>query len=160
MAPRLLSSCTDEDNCQLGLRVMQIRTTTTMVTPHTPYQNSTRALPNANGFSETPSERQTTILIIDDNAPIREALTLVLEYEHFNVLTATDGCEGLTTALREKPDLIVVDFSLPRLSGAQVLAQLRRQAEFTDVPVVGITGYDEWAAADILHAAADRALIN
>jgi DNA-binding response OmpR family regulator len=66
------------------------------------------------------------ILIIEDETPMRTALTDVLEAESYRVLTAVDGESGLQRALEEKPDLILLDIMMPKLDGFEVCAELRR----------------------------------
>jgi DNA-binding response OmpR family regulator len=66
------------------------------------------------------------ILIIEDELPMRTALEDVLRAEGYRVLTAADGELGLTRAVDEKPDLILLDIMMPRLDGFAVCAELRR----------------------------------
>jgi DNA-binding response OmpR family regulator len=66
------------------------------------------------------------ILIVEDELPMRTALADILEAEHYRVLTAADGQTGLDRALKEKPDLILLDIMMPKLDGFAVCAELRR----------------------------------
>ena len=68
-----------------------------------------------------------SILIIDDNRETLIALTDLLQSKGYNVLCAADGREGLFLALHQEPDLVLLDLDLPRLSGCQVLRELREQ---------------------------------
>src|SRR5262245_56156719 len=77
------------------------------------------------------------ILIIEDETPMRTALTDVLEGEGYRVLSAADGESGLRRALEEKPDLILLDIMMPRLDGYAVCAELRRLAN--PVPILMLT---------------------
>src|SRR5205814_9432267 len=77
------------------------------------------------------------ILIIEDELPMRTALKDCLDAEGYRVLTATDGESGLERALREKPDLILLDIMLPKLDGFALCAELRRHS--LDVPVLMLT---------------------
>jgi len=77
------------------------------------------------------------ILIIEDELPMRTALTDVLEDEGYRVLSAADGEAGLERALAEKPDLILLDLMMPRLDGYSVCLQLRRLA--VAVPILMLT---------------------
>lgn len=77
------------------------------------------------------------ILIIEDDRRLAEALRLVLEREHHRVSTATRGEEGLTLAIRERPDLVVIDLGLPDLDGLEVCQRLRNR---TYVPIMIMTG--------------------
>src|SRR5216117_4328869 len=77
------------------------------------------------------------ILIVEDELPMRTALADVLQAEGYRVLTAADGEQALQRALKEKPDLILLDIMLPKLDGFAVCAELRRLAH--DVPVLMLT---------------------
>jgi DNA-binding response OmpR family regulator len=77
------------------------------------------------------------ILIIEDETPMRTALKDVLEAEGYRVLTAADGDIGLTRAIEEKPDLILLDIMMPKLDGYAVCAELRRLSN--PVPVLMLT---------------------
>jgi len=66
------------------------------------------------------------LLIVEDELPMRTALQDCLEGEGYRVLTAADGEVGLERALKEKPDLILLDIMLPRLDGFALCAELRR----------------------------------
>jgi DNA-binding response OmpR family regulator len=77
------------------------------------------------------------ILIIEDELPMRTALADCLEAEGYRVLTANDGQSGLERALREKPDLVLLDIMMPRLDGFALCAELRRLS--IPVPVLMLT---------------------
>ncbi len=77
------------------------------------------------------------ILIIEDELPMRTVLTDCLTVEGHRVLSASDGQSGLDRALKEKPDLILLDVMMPKLDGFTLCAQLRR-LEFT-VPILMLT---------------------
>lgn len=77
------------------------------------------------------------ILIIEDELPMRTALKDCLEAEGYRVLTAVDGESGLGRALKEKPDLLLLDIMLPKLDGFALCAELRRLSN--DVPVLMLT---------------------
>src|SRR5580700_5410749 len=77
------------------------------------------------------------ILIIEDELPMRTALADCLEGEGYRVLTAADGPTGLERAVREKPDLVLLDIMMPRLDGYALCAELRRLS--LPVPVLMLT---------------------
>lgn len=68
-----------------------------------------------------------TILIVDDDRDVREILTLYLENEGYQVISALDGGQAVTCALTAKPDLIILDMMLPGLDGIEVCQEIRRQ---------------------------------
>ncbi len=80
-----------------------------------------------------------TILIVDDNRDIVAALTDILISRGYSVLSAHNGRQGLWLALEREPDLILLDWKLPQLSGYQVLQSLRERGNNT--PVVLMTMY-------------------
>jgi len=80
-----------------------------------------------------------TILIVDDNREIVAALSDVLKSKGYVILAAYDGAKGLETALAQSPDLILLDWNLPELSGMQVLQALRDQGY--QAPVILMTVY-------------------
>jgi DNA-binding response OmpR family regulator len=80
-----------------------------------------------------------TILIVDDNREIVAALSDVLKSEGYVVLAAYDGAKGLELAMAQSPDLILLDWNLPELSGMQVLQALRDQGY--QAPVILMTVY-------------------
>ena len=77
-----------------------------------------------------------TILVADDEANIRELVTLYLEKEGFSVITASDGQAAVNSAREFQPDLIVLDLMMPELSGYEVCRELRRDS---DVPILMLT---------------------
>jgi len=77
------------------------------------------------------------ILVVEDELPMRTALTDVLHGEGYRVLTAADGGSGLARAIKEKPDLILLDVMMPKLDGFGVCAELRRLAN--PVPILILT---------------------
>lgn len=83
------------------------------------------------------------ILIIEDEEDIRELVRYNLAREKFNVDEAASGEEGLTSATRNKPDLILLDLMLPGKDGMQVCRELKQSAETRDIPVVMMTAKGE-----------------
>lgn len=78
----------------------------------------------------------TRILVVDDDENIRRVLALTLKKENYEVLTASDGVEGLQVALTAQPDLIVLDLHMPGLSGLEVCQQVRASPQLAHVPVL------------------------
>jgi two-component system nitrogen regulation response regulator NtrX len=79
------------------------------------------------------------ILVIDDEAAIRDSLRMILEYEHYEFLGAASGQEGLATVRRDAPDMVVLDIKMPGLNGLETLAEIRKVDEA--VPVAMISGH-------------------
>ncbi len=77
-----------------------------------------------------------TILLVDDDAALLEVVSIVLSSEGYKVITAADGAEALREVGQESLDLVILDVMLPRISGFEVLRQIR---EKSDVPVVMLT---------------------
>ncbi|MFQ6108245.1 MAG: response regulator transcription factor [Candidatus Aminicenantales bacterium] len=78
------------------------------------------------------------ILIIEDDEALLETLASALEVENFMVITATDGERGLSLALEEKPDLLVLDWVVPHLSGLEICRKLRTRGIKT--PIIILSG--------------------
>ncbi len=72
---------------------------------------------------------QATILVVDDEASIRNVAKAYLEHAGYRVLCATTGPEGLQMALAEQPDLIVLDLMLPGMDGMEIAARLRERSD-------------------------------
>lgn len=87
------------------------------------------------------------ILVVDDDAGIREMIELVLESEGFSVATAADGREALALIAENRPVLVLLDLQMPVMTGWETLSRLRDA--HTDVPVVFMTaGYRARAEAE------------
>lgn len=84
-----------------------------------------------------------TVLIIEDEKPIADILAFHLRRSGFETLTAYDGQDGLQKALRDKPDLILLDVMLPKIDGFTVCKSLRREDALT--PVLMLTAREEEA---------------
>ena len=80
-----------------------------------------------------------TVLIIDDEAAIRESLQTLLEFEGYTVDTANDGMEGLTRIAERPYDLVLLDFALPERNGIEILQEIRERD--SELPVFMITAY-------------------
>jgi DNA-binding response OmpR family regulator len=79
----------------------------------------------------------TKILIVEDEPNMVTGLRDNFEYEGFQVVTAQDGVEGLERALKESPDLVVLDVMMPRMSGLDVCKQLK--AKRPSMPIIMLT---------------------
>ncbi len=72
--------------------------------------------------------KNATILVVDDEAPVRETVRAYLEREGYTVYTANDGAAALQSIRAFKPDLIVLDIMLPEVDGLEVLRRLRQES--------------------------------
>lgn len=82
-----------------------------------------------------------TALIIEDNEDNMRLITLLLEKSSYSTLQAFTGMQGYETALREKPDFIILDIQLPDIEGTEVLRKIRASEIGTSIPVIAMTSY-------------------
>src|SRR5262245_33079242 len=80
-----------------------------------------------------------TVLVIEDEAPIRRNLSRLLTAEGYRVVTAPEGATGVVTAREQLPDLIICDILMPQMDGYAVLAALRAEQGTAAIPVVFLT---------------------
>ncbi|MBT7954664.1 MAG: phosphate regulon transcriptional regulator PhoB [Rhodospirillaceae bacterium] len=85
----------------------------------------------------------TRILIVEDEPPLIEVLRYNLESEGFITLVATDGEEALLLVEEENPDLVILDWMLPELSGIDVCRRLRETKKFKTIPIIMLTARGE-----------------
>ena len=97
------------------------------------------------------------ILVVDDSDDTREMMTKLLELESFTVVTAEDGSIGLDVAEMERPDIIITDINMPNLNGIEMIRRLRKQPQFSRVPIMAITAYGNGVAAEAVAAGANHA---
>ena len=88
----------------------------------------------------TPGE-MTKILVVDDNRDSRELVVKVLQNRGYNVIEAFDGEDALNKAREERPALILMDISLPKLDGYEVTRRLKALEEFRDIPIIALTAH-------------------
>ncbi len=82
------------------------------------------------------NSRDMTILVVDDEARLRDVLRMNLEMEHYNVLEASNGVEALEQLREYLPDLVVLDVMMPEMDGFETLSHIR---EVSTVPVIMLT---------------------
>ena len=79
------------------------------------------------------------ILVVDDEPDITALVAYHLARAGYRVSTAANGQDALKAAREERPDVVVLDLMLPRMSGGQLLDQMRQFTSLRDVPVVGMS---------------------
>ncbi len=92
------------------------------------------------------SKKKTThakILIVDDETDVVNSVKYHLKSYEFEVATASNGKEGLEKAVDEKPDLILLDISMPVMDGYEMLERLRNHPDIKNTPVIMFTAYSE-----------------
>jgi twitching motility two-component system response regulator PilG len=82
------------------------------------------------------------VLVIDDSNTIRRSAEIFLKQGGYEVLLAEDGFDGLAKVNDHDPDLIFCDILMPRLDGYQTCAIIKRNAKFSDVPVIMLSSKD------------------
>jgi CheY-like chemotaxis protein/class 3 adenylate cyclase len=87
------------------------------------------------------SERE-RLLVVDDSAAIRHLVSDCLKRQGFQVETAVDGQDGYEKALASKPELILTDYDMPRMTGFELVVALRRNEQTRDIPLVMLTARD------------------
>ena len=81
------------------------------------------------------------ILIVEDNPQHMRLIEMTLGIENYALLKATDGQEALEMAMREHPELIIMDMQLPKMNGLEVTRKLRDNPVFSHTPIIAITAY-------------------
>ena len=93
-----------------------------------------------------PARRHATVLLVEDEEPLRRLLRELLEHEGYVVLEAGDGVLALDEVDRGAPDIVVLDLNLPRLDGYGVLSHLRARPATSDLPVIVLTAKGDEAS--------------
>jgi adenylate cyclase len=81
-----------------------------------------------------------TVLVVDDDDNTRRFLTVALEENGYEAITAEDGDDGLKKLQEAIPDLILLDVMMPKKTGFSLFKLMRRKDEFKDIPVIMLTG--------------------
>lgn len=81
------------------------------------------------------------VLIVEDNQDNRELVVKVLKRSGYITVEAEDGEQAIEKAMSDKPDLILLDISLPKLDGYEVAARLKGMEEFQEIPIVAFTAH-------------------
>jgi two-component system alkaline phosphatase synthesis response regulator PhoP len=89
-------------------------------------------------------EKRPLILVVDDNQQNLELIQAYLEDVDCETAAARDGIEALEMVAQEKPDLILLDVMMPRMSGFEVCRRLKNNPETGDIPVIMVTALNEF----------------
>ncbi len=89
-----------------------------------------------------------SVLVIDDSIMIRKMVASILA-DQFEVLEAKDGIVGLDVARRHRPDLILLDFVMPKMDGYDTMQAIRREDELRSIPIIMMSGLKEQVTARI-----------
>ena len=81
------------------------------------------------------------ILIVEDNPQNMRLVGMTLRAKGYTLLEASDGEEALDLVTRERPDLIIMDMQLPKVSGLEVTRRLRQMPAFSHIPIIALTAY-------------------
>ncbi len=81
------------------------------------------------------------ILVVDDSSDNRELVVKVLKNKGYDIVEAVDGEDALRKAQDEKPSLILMDISLPKMDGYEVTRRLKGNEEYRDIPIIALTAH-------------------
>jgi two-component system cell cycle response regulator DivK len=81
------------------------------------------------------------ILIVEDNEDSRELVAKVLRNKGYITVEAVDGEEAIEKVVSEKPDLVLLDISIPKLDGYEVAKRLKSREDVKDIPIVAVTAH-------------------
>jgi signal transduction histidine kinase/DNA-binding response OmpR family regulator/HAMP domain-containing protein len=99
------------------------------------------------------ADGRATVLVVDDDASVRDLLAKTLEKEGYRVISARNGLEALALARRHRPQAITLDVMMPQLDGWGALRELKADASLRDIPVIMVTVLNERGMAIPLGAA-------
>jgi two-component system cell cycle response regulator DivK len=89
----------------------------------------------------TDSTKRATILLVDDSADNRQMYAEFLAYCGFTVIEAADGAEAIAKAIEFRPDVVVMDLSLPVIDGWEATRRIKGDARTGHIPIVALTGH-------------------
>ncbi len=79
------------------------------------------------------------ILSVEDSPATQKFISFTLKYKGFDVVSANDGVEGMEKLGTDTFDLIILDIMMPRMNGLEVLAEIKKNPEFSNIPVIMLT---------------------
>ncbi len=104
--------------------------------------------------------KEKTVLIVEDEENIRTLLAMRLKVSHFQVLTAGDGDQGLAVIRDKKPDLVILDLMLPKITGYELCRMLKFDENLKSIPIIILSALEMKVDRDrALEAGADAYFI-
>jgi CheY-like chemotaxis protein len=100
------------------------------------------------------------VLLVDDEAHVRSVMAFKLKSAGYEVVTACDGQEGLETAQIERPDLVITDCQMPRMSGLDLARRLSEHAATASTPLIMVTSRDFEIGEEQVRGTNIRRLLN
>ncbi len=101
-----------------------------------------------------------SVLVVDDEAEIRQLLSTMLTMMGYQSYVAEDGLDALEKILEYQPDILILDVMMPRMDGLTLCRKLRGMQETADLPIIFLSGKaHQEAIQEGLHAGANRYLI-
>ncbi|HYP25776.1 MAG TPA: response regulator [Blastocatellia bacterium] len=82
------------------------------------------------------------VLLVEDFEDSRFSLSKLLEFEGYEVLEAEDGAQAIDLAINNKPDLILMDLSLPVIDGLSATRQIRQHESMMTIPIIALSAHD------------------
>ncbi|MDI1471324.1 MAG: response regulator [Thermodesulfovibrio sp.] len=82
-----------------------------------------------------------TILVVDDNEDSRDLVKKILKKHNYQVIEAVDGEEAIAKAIAYRPDLILMDISIPKIDGYEATRRLKERPDFKDTPIIAFTAH-------------------
>ena len=95
------------------------------------------------------------ILVIEDNRDSRDILSKLLRMSGYDVVSASDGETGYSTAVAHEPDLIITDINMPRMDGIEFVKRVRMDGALSRTPVLVVTAFGSNVAREAIEAGAD-----
>jgi two-component system, cell cycle response regulator DivK len=98
-------------------------------------------------------EKSSAIMVVDDYEDTRRVVRWMLEQQGYRVMEAVNGRDAVEVAVRERPDVILMDLAMPLLDGFDAIRSVRERAELKGVRIIAVTAYDMAEARDKANVA-------
>jgi DNA-binding response OmpR family regulator len=99
-------------------------------------------------LDEAPAKRIPTVYFIDDSATMREVIKIAFRRENINVITCADAASAMTQFQENRPDVVITDVIMPDQDGYSVCSQIKQNPDFSETPVVLMSGVVNKSVAD------------